>query len=272
MKDKGLFWLFISCLVIAFYFLLAPFFKNYVWLIKSNPVSTVQSISPSPWIPSQNIYENIRPPSLAAVLKASPPKEGAIGRVVVPQVEMDVSIYQMPTQENLLVGAAPFYPEQVLGEGHTILLGHHVQNPTSLFAPLSRVKLQASIYLRTATQLQCYRVVGKKIVSETDLTVLERKANKYLTLITCDTHKATSKRLIIQAELDKEMSYNKKHEGQLERIYNQEVQNLENRRDKLVLKKTIWFFLGGIFLFFLAIGGGVYWKKYEKKRCDHESR
>ncbi len=250
----------------ALYFLLAPFLKDYIWLVKSNPVSSIQSMNPSSWVPSQEIYENIRPPSLAAVLKASPPKEGAIGRVVVPQVEMDVSIYQMPTQENLLVGAAPFYPEQVLGEGHTILLGHHVRNPTSLFSPLSRIERQAPIYLQTASRLQRYRVVDKKIVSETDLTVLQKRSEKYLTLITCDTYKETTKRLVIQAELEKDTSYKKGSASKFTRTYKQEVQHLETDRHQLILKKTIWLFVGGIVLLFISFGWFLHWKKREKEK------
>ncbi|RDX01006.1 class A sortase [Listeria kieliensis] len=265
MRNKGLFWLFISCLVLALYFLLAPFAKDYIWLIKSNPTSSVQPLKPSAWSPSQEVYENIHPPSLAAVLKANPPKEGAWGRVIAPQVKMDVSIYQMPTQANLLVGAATFYPDQVLGEGNTVLLGHHVQNPTSLFSPLTRIKERASIYLETDSKLQRYQVITKKVIPETDLTMIQKKKEPYLTLITCDTYRATTKRLIIQAKLVKEVAKVNKNKNTMQCDYEKQIRNLEAQHQQLVMKKTMSFILFGILL--LGSGSGVflYWKKIEEQ-------
>lgn len=201
-------------------------------------------------------YDTIQPPSLTDVLLASNPAEKAVGEIVSKRIGLYLPIFTGANQSNLLAGAATVSPNQKIGQGNYVLLGHHMKDESLLFSSIMKLKKGDIVYLRDENKVYQYRIEETEIVHESKVSVMKDKGDHRLTLITCDKATATNQRFIATGILEKSESVNKQHELI--------VKNYENMKDNLSQQsgtKSEWYMLilAGYVLLFVVISA-VLWK------------
>lgn len=122
-----------------------------------------------------------------------------IGRISIPDVELELPILYGLDNENLAVGAGTMNPDQQMGIGNYALAGHYTQSPTALFGPLHLISVGTPIYVTDMMNTFQYEVTSLETVPPTRVDVLEPTAGPTITLVTC-TFDATE-RLIVKGRL-----------------------------------------------------------------------
>ena len=153
---------------------------------------------------SENANIDIASPDFFRVLTniSKVERESVLGAIIIKDLGVSLSILHGTNTQNLLVGVTTVKNDQVMGKGNYVLAGHHMRDDSLLFGPLLKVEKGTYIHITDKRQIFTYKVKAKKIVQETDVSVLEDTGSPELTLITCDvTGIDTDKRVIITAEL-----------------------------------------------------------------------
>ncbi|MGG4264408.1 class A sortase [Peribacillus simplex] len=133
-----------------------------------------------------------------------PNKQGkmVLGAVIIKDLGVSLPILHGTNTQNLLVSATTVKNDQVMGKGNYVLAGHHMRDDRLLFGPLLKIEKGAYIHISDKRKIFTYKVKEKKIVHETDVSVLVDTRSPELTLITCDvTGIDTDKRVIVKSEL-----------------------------------------------------------------------
>ncbi|MFT8871535.1 MAG: class A sortase [Sporolactobacillus sp.] len=148
-------------------------------------------------------YQAILPPSIAETLKSGLHIDRAaiIGHLSIKSVDINLPILKGTTNAHLLFGATTMRADQQMGHGNYPLAGHHMRNDSILFSPLMRIKIGDRAVITDGHRSYVYQVFDKRIVSETDGSVIASTADARLTLITCDKATKTSKRLVVVGKL-----------------------------------------------------------------------
>ncbi|EUJ28014.1 sortase A [Listeria floridensis FSL S10-1187] len=148
-------------------------------------------------------YDSVELPSMKSVVEgaANYDKNAVVGSIAIPSVDINLLILKGTNTANLIAGATTMLPNQSMGKGNYPLAGHHMRNESVLFGPLMTVKKGAKIYTTDLKNLYEYKVTETKIVSETEVGVLDDAGDNRITLITCDKPTETSKRFVAVGEL-----------------------------------------------------------------------
>ncbi len=147
------------------------------------------------------------------------PNNSAVGpesKVIIPKINVEVPVvYDVATvdesaiQTGLERGVVHYATTPNPGEqGNSVIFGHSSNNILNkgkfkfAFVLLSRMEKEDTFYLQKDGVRYVYKVIDKKIVKPTDLSVLEPLAGKVATatLITCDPPGTTINRLVIVGE------------------------------------------------------------------------
>lgn len=126
------------------------------------------------------------------------------GGIQIPTVGLSLPIYQGIGGKHMWLGASTLSPEQIIGRGNYVLLGHNVNNPKLLFSPLKYLEEENHdlIYLADAKREYVYQVETIVVVDQTEYEWLEKTTDEpVLTLVTCYGGDGTSMRRIIRANL-----------------------------------------------------------------------
>ncbi|MFT8311640.1 MAG: class A sortase [Sporolactobacillus sp.] len=151
-------------------------------------------------------FSKIQPPSFFETVKAGTNfnSKSVIGRIQVKRVGINLPILKGTTSANLLIGATTMRPDQKMGEGNYPLAGHHMRRENLLFGPLMQTKIGDEIVITDLKKDYIYRIVNRKVVSETEGDVIEQTKKKQITLVTCDKPTRTPNRLIVTGKLVRE--------------------------------------------------------------------
>lgn len=201
--------IFIILLLMGFLLVLSPWLKEAVIkkeIEKYNIVSFSEEEIQDNVDNKKPFSENasIEAPDFLKVLVNIPSvkREDVIGAIVIGGNIVSLPILHGTNTQNLLVGATTVKNDQVMGKGNYVLAGHHMRDDRLLFGPLLKIEKGTYIDITDKRQIFTYKVKAKKIVQETEVSVLEDTGSPRLTLITCDvTGIDTDKRVIITAEL-----------------------------------------------------------------------
>lgn len=129
-----------------------------------------------------------------------------IGKIVVPNLGIQLPILVGIANTNLAVGAGTMKAGQQMGIGNYALAGHHMKNKNFLFGPLEDAKEGQSIYLTNYETIYHYIISSNKIVGPNDGHVINDVVNqKLITLITCAEE--GKKRYAIQGTLSETYAY-----------------------------------------------------------------
>lgn len=148
--------------------------------------------------------KTLTPSDLKKVNAAQQMNQYGAGLLEIPAISLKLPILEGLTQANLSVGAGTAKPEQELGKGNFVLLGHYMTNQGTLFGGLRFLQKGNDIKVTYHGQQAVYEVIDSKVVHRSEVQYMEdREENeKLLTLITCDSSReGTPNRLVVRAEL-----------------------------------------------------------------------
>lgn len=174
-----------------------PILKNSLFVEKTATIQTkeVKQLSEIQQIP----FDRIEAPTITEIMKSSDTYT-SIGALQIPSIGINLPVFAGLSQEAMLYGAGSMYPERDPKTNNLVLLGHHTGVSDLLFGKLADTKQGDIIYLRYLSQYYAYEIQTKKMVNETQISVLEKTNKPLLTLITCDRGTATEKRLVVTAK------------------------------------------------------------------------
>jgi len=157
------------------------------------------------------IFQSVETRKLTKVEKAFPPKEAAapaptpregavVGRLAIPRLSLSVVVVE-GVEERDLEKAAGHIPGTALpGEPGNVGIAAHRD---TFFRPLRAIRPSDAITLSTRAGNYRYRVVSTKVVSPSDIHVLDPTGQDALTLVTCFPFSyigPAPKRFIVRAE------------------------------------------------------------------------
>ncbi len=155
-------------------------------------------------------FAAVKPLSLSSLSQASLQRHAiaAVGKLVVPQVGINLPIALGVGNAELSFAAGTLNPNQVMGEKNYALAGHHMaQDETVLFGPLVKSTVGMVAYVTDMTNVYAYQIYQRRYIKATDVEILDDTATPELTLVTCDDD--GTGRLAIQAKLLSKFSLTK---------------------------------------------------------------
>lgn len=127
--------------------------------------------------------------------------DDVIGLVYAPSVNMELPIKYGVTESVLQNSAGTMKPNQIMGEGNYVLIGHNHFNPNVLFAPIRNIEKGDSIFITDKRNVYEYEMQSSKVVQPEEVDVInDVKGKELLTLISCYSADG-SDRIVVQAEL-----------------------------------------------------------------------
>lgn len=198
--------LFLSLLLFSF-----PFIKKTFVVSKSNQYQ-IDKIS------KEEIKENLEKevsydwteakaitPAELIELTQSTSSLPVIGGITIPQLSVNLPIFNGTSNEAMSFGAGTLTENQVMGEGNYSLTSHRIFDIDNanelLFSPLVNAESGMKIYITDKELIYEYTVTEKFIVNPDQVEVIDEVPNqKLITLITCTDINA-SQRIIVRGEL-----------------------------------------------------------------------
>ncbi len=126
-----------------------------------------------------------------------------IGKLIIPDVGIDLPILAGLANENLLNGVATFRQDQSLGKGNYVLLAHNIYQQDLLLHRIKDLKIHAIIYATDFKKMYSYEVFLNQVINDTEIAVLEKNAPSIITLLRCEGDIGTTKRRVVQGKLKK---------------------------------------------------------------------
>ena len=113
-----------------------------------------------------------------------------LGRLLVPSIDLNLTLYNGVTNEILHAGLGTMRPGLKMGEGNFPIAGHYSRNKDALFGNLTAVDIGDSIYLTDNDQVYEYQVYDTKVVKPTELEwiddqVAEEYGDSVISLMNC---------------------------------------------------------------------------------------
>lgn len=129
-----------------------------------------------------------------------------IGQIVVPSVNMNLSIFKGSTNDNLLAGVATMKPEDKMGEQNFTLAGHYNKDKSILFGALMDVKVDDIVRVTDKTYIYEYKIYDTRVVDDTALYMIDneesaKRGNAIISLMTCYHSSKTGKRYFALGDL-----------------------------------------------------------------------
>ena len=127
-------------------------------------------------------------------------KNGIIGKIEIPKIDVSYVILDETTDKNLDISITKVTGPSINEKGNLVLAGHNMKNDT-LFGKLDQMKRNDSIILYDlAGEAYEFKVTNTTIVHETDLSALaqDQVDAEYITLITCTSK--DDERLIVYGQ------------------------------------------------------------------------
>ncbi len=125
-------------------------------------------------------------------------KSGCIGVIDIPDINVRAQIKSGTDNETLKNYVGKFTDTPNFGEVGNPSLAAHNNVYTEIFRNLNKLNIGNKVRIVTKDYEYVYKVVWKKVVSPTDISVLESSNKKELTLITCTT--TAQSRIVVRCE------------------------------------------------------------------------
>lgn len=138
-----------------------------------------------------------------------------VGQLVVPSINLNLSIVKGVNNTNLMAGAATMRPDQKLGEGNYPLAGHFMKQKDMLFGGLMEIKNGDIIRATDKKDIYIYRVYDTAAVPDDAVYMIENKKSEergkpVISLMTCYYSSKTGKRYFVMGELESKIPYDEK--------------------------------------------------------------
>lgn len=180
---------------------LMPFMKTAIvsYLIETRVVHQTSSIPSN----VEEKKELIQPPTLRDVLSSYATKSdfSSVGRIVVPEVAINLPIFSNLTNENLFLGSGMMFSSRNPEKENIVLIGHHMSDEHLLFSPLPSITTGSVVYLEYLNKYYQYQVDEVTTVKDTSVEVMNNRGKAEITLITCDRPSITNYRVVVKGHL-----------------------------------------------------------------------
>lgn len=127
-----------------------------------------------------------------------------IGKLVIPNVDIDLPILAGLANQNLLTGASTYRMDQQLGRGNYVLLAHNIFDKDGLMHRIQYVKEGDTIYTIDFKDVYAYKVTVNKVIKDTEVSYVEKNpadTTALLTLLRCEGDIGTIYRRVVQGKL-----------------------------------------------------------------------
>lgn len=128
----------------------------------------------------------------------------AFAKLVIPKIGLDVIVVEGTEVDDLKKGPGHMKGTALPGQGNTVISGHRVTYSRPFFR-IDELTVGDPIILYTPANKYVYRVVEKRIVLPTDVSVIQPTSDIRLTLTACHPRYSARYRIIIIAELPRKM-------------------------------------------------------------------
>lgn len=162
-------------------------------------------------------YSSIKDIDISATLlnPSKIDKNLIVGQLVVPSINLNLSIIKGLNNTNLLAGTATMRPDQKLGEGNYPLAGHFMKQKDILFGGLMDIKKGDIIRATDKKDIYIYRVYETLTVPDDAVYMIENKkaeerGKPVIALMTCYYSSKTGKRYFVMGELENKIPYDEK--------------------------------------------------------------
>lgn len=138
-----------------------------------------------------------------------------IGQIVIPSLNINLSVFNGTTNDNLLAGVTTLKPNQVMGKGNFALAGHYTTSKGVLLNRLLEIKEGAIIKLTDKNTIYEYKVYKTDLVPATSLNLIEdsvtneHKKNAIISIMCCYYLNNPDKRFFVFGELVNSYTYEK---------------------------------------------------------------
>ena len=137
-------------------------------------------------------------------LENQPAPTGSPGqaiRIRIPAIDVDAPVVQGDSWEQLKKGVAQHAGALSPGQPGNIVLSAHNDVFGEIFRDLDRLKVGDEFTLYTNDQQFVYTITGTRIVSPTEVEVMQATEQSTATLISCYPYLIDNKRIVVKAEL-----------------------------------------------------------------------
>ncbi|MCT2911584.1 class A sortase [Weissella confusa] len=129
----------------------------------------------------------------------------AIGQVAIPKVGLVTNVFAGLTNANLSFGAVSLFPDRPVQNHNVVLIGHNMGVRHLHFGALQNVSIGDKVYLRYLGHSYQYQVRQKSTIKETQIDRVADTMTSKLTLVTCSAATRTPNRILVSADLVKEL-------------------------------------------------------------------
>ena len=136
------------------------------------------------------------------VVARRPLKGDAIGRIIIPKIDVDEYVVEGTDTESLRKGPGHYPDTPLPGGPGTVAIAGHRTTYGAPFRNLDKLKHGDMIVVDMPDHRYVYRVEQTKIVDDQDLSVLKPVGYKRLLLSACHPLYSAAKRIIVFARLD----------------------------------------------------------------------
>ncbi len=133
--------------------------------------------------------------------KSNTKKGNVIGKMVIPEIEIECPIIKETTEEYLKIAPTKYFGPEVNEIGNLVIVGHNYKDGRC-FGNLKKISEGDNIFLLSSGgNAKMYTVYDKYIINEKDMSCISQdtEGKIELTLITCD--KDNSKRLVVKCKV-----------------------------------------------------------------------
>lgn len=123
---------------------------------------------------------------------SEPKNNGVLGFFYANKIGLVEPIYQGASQANMAKGLATVGSSETLDENNVAIAGHRAWGTGIRFNRLAELGVGDTVTVKTRTKTTTYRVYDKFKVTPKDVDVLDETKDKELTLITCETYRAST--------------------------------------------------------------------------------
>ena len=159
-----------------------------------------------------------------------------IGKLVIPEAQIDLPILAGLANENLLTGVATYKLDQQLGKNNYVLLAHNIYDQDLLLHRIEKLKDGDKIYATDYKDIYIYEVNLNKVVKDTEVSYIEKSNEQEakITLVRCEGNIGTIYRRVVQGKLTSVQPLDDSSETQIKQM---DLKKSDKKSDGVVVKK-----------------------------------
>jgi sortase A len=146
-----------------------------------------------------DLYRHLVEPGTTIPIPTPGPRQPS--RVVIPSLGVDAPVVQGDGWEELKMGAGHHIGSANPGERGNMVISGHNDVYGEIFKDLGDLKLGDGVIVYAGDTPYTYKVVAKRIVEPSEVSLLEATPDATLTLITCYPYLVDTHRIVVIAEL-----------------------------------------------------------------------